>query len=100
MFGKKARRIRELEADLVEAKTKLVRAHVLLPPSLLGPGVVDIPELRVGEWYTYSVRFRVPAKGVAAQTGNLSITSSPLPAYFDGNTVARGDGDHSWTGDS
>lgn len=80
MFGKKARRIAELELQLVDAKENLAVAVV----STRHPGITQRIEVRKHIWYNVSYRF-LHDGGSQLKLSDLLVENGSLEnEYFDG----------------
>jgi len=80
MFGRKAREIASLRAQLRDALENLVNVEVQLPLGV----VTQIKELPRDHWYTFSSTFRVSKGATIAETSDVFIGEQDSMRYFDG----------------
>lgn len=95
MFGRKAKRIAELEGKLQDALENLVHVTVQFPK----PAQVAFEAVRVrkGVWHQASVSFKVDDHG-STLTGMYLGEQPPVQEYFDGSNVEQWT--DSWTGEA
>jgi hypothetical protein len=94
MWGRKAKRIRELEEQLVDARENVARVNVQIPR-----GMVMVAEVRRGVWHTVSYRFMVDQTLKNVDFGDVSVVANELTPYFDGSTPPPDGYDYRWVGD-
>lgn len=82
MFGRKARRIAELEAELKDARENLTNVTVQFPAP--ARTAFEAAAVRKGVWHTASVRFMVDDAGSRLHGMYLGEEEAPGP-YFDGS---------------
>lgn len=90
MWGRKVRRIRELEEQLVDARQNM--AQVKLDLGALPGRVVHV---RRGVWYTFSTQFRVGQDLDNAEWRHVFLGARNEGPFFDGSAAASS----SWTGE-
>lgn len=81
MFGRKARKIRELEEQLLDALENLACVTLEFP----GPARAsfEAAPVRKGAWYRASIEFQVADDGNSFR--NVFLGERPdVPPYFDG----------------
>lgn len=90
MFGRKQKRIEELEAELRDALANLVNVTVQFPEPARAS--FRAAAARKGQWYRASAQFRVGDD--SRELTDIFISESPSDPYFDGAVTSV-----EWSGD-
>jgi hypothetical protein len=91
MFGRKAKRIAELEAALRDERENRVNVTLRLPHHITH----QMAGLPLGQWYRLSFRFQVADKEGTAAFADMGLFQDDTPGpYFDGAVSGGGE----WVG--
>lgn len=85
MFGRKAKRIKELETELEDVKNNLLALRVQLPDSVWA----HLGAIRKDNWHHLSVRLKVSADGAHVDFKDVMLFNASecvdFKRYFDGS---------------